>query len=59
MAALRQREKNDSLFPATVRVSPVDGVDRSNLDEETPNRMQITMSWGKNANLRLSATDNL
>lgn len=41
------------LLPATVLASPTEGVDRSNFTEETPKRMQKTMSWGRNANLFL------
>lgn len=48
-----QREKKESLLPATVRGSPVDGVERSNFEDETPKRMQIMMSWGTQAKLVL------
>lgn len=55
IAALMQREKKESLLPVTVRGSPVDGVVRSKFEDETPKRMQITMSWGTQAKLVLLA----
>lgn len=38
-------------FPATVRASPVDGVDKSYFVPDIPNSMQTTISWGRKANL--------
>ena len=38
-------------LPATVRASPVDGVDKSYFVPDIPNSMQTTISWGRKANL--------
>lgn len=39
------------LFAATVAGSPVEGVVKSNFTDETPNRIQKTISWGMKAYL--------
>jgi hypothetical protein len=51
MAALTQMEKKDSLLPATVLESPIEAVDKSNFTDDTPKRMNTTITWGKKANL--------
>lgn len=39
------------LLAVTVPGSPVETVVKSNFTEETPNRIQKTMSWGRKAKL--------
>ena len=44
------------LLPATVRASPSDTVDKSNFTDETPKRIQTTITWGMKANLTVHAS---
>lgn len=56
-ASILSCKKQTHLLPATVRESPIEVVDKSNFTDDTPKRMQTTITWGKNANLMRPVSD--